>query len=140
MVTAICEEQGLMAPEKLFPGTFNPITGGSLERSKLLSQSPLPDNFGFTTPSARTQSDRIEQYMGIMATQLQAVQGKQKKLETQMHRTTRDISTIKKGMLWIAARCGREGDVYVPTKADLRESTTEEAEGVHVVGTSGGVS
>lgn len=34
-------------------------------------------------------------------------------------------------------RCGREGDMYVPTAVDMRESTLEEAEGVHVAGTSG---
>ncbi|KAF7115533.1 hypothetical protein RHSIM_RhsimUnG0052800 [Rhododendron simsii] len=54
-----------------------------------------------------------------------------------MRHTRRDVSAIKRGMLWIAARCGREGDVYVPTEADMRESTPEESEVVHKAVTSG---
>ncbi|KAF7147430.1 hypothetical protein RHSIM_Rhsim03G0061500 [Rhododendron simsii] len=62
------------------------------------------------------------------------------KLKTQMRRTRRDVSAIKRGMLWIAARCGKEGDVYTPTEADMRESTPEEPEIDHGAGTSGGES
>ncbi|KAF7123705.1 hypothetical protein RHSIM_Rhsim12G0045200 [Rhododendron simsii] len=129
-----------MVPERLLPGTPGPITGGSLEKSKSLSQPPLPDSFGFPTPTAKSQTGRIEEYTKIMATQLHSVQLKQKKLETQMRRTKRDVSAIKRGMLWIAARCGKEGDVYVPTEADMRESTPEEPEIDHGAGTSGGES
>ncbi|KAF7113408.1 hypothetical protein RHSIM_RhsimUnG0130500 [Rhododendron simsii] len=116
MVTFICEDQGVMTSERLFPGTPGPITGGSLEKSKSLSQPPPSDTFGFRMPTARTQSGRIEEYMGVMATQLQSMQAKQNKLETQMRRTRRDVSAIKRGMLWIAARCGREGDVMFPLR------------------------
>ncbi|KAF7114644.1 hypothetical protein RHSIM_RhsimUnG0080400 [Rhododendron simsii] len=105
MVTALCESQGVLVPEKLLPGSPGPITGGSLEKSKSLSQPPLPDSFGFPTPTAK-----------------------------------RDVSAIKRGMLWIAARCGKEGDVYTPTEADMRESTPEEPEIDHGAGTSGGES
>ncbi|KAF7132013.1 hypothetical protein RHSIM_Rhsim09G0075800 [Rhododendron simsii] len=140
MVTALCEAQGVLVTEKLLPGSPSPITGGSLEKSKSLSQPPLLDSFSFSTPTARTQSGRIEEYTRIMVAQLQSVQIKQKKLQTQMHRTRRDVSAIKRGMLWIAARCGKERDVYVPTKADMRESTPEELELVHGAGTSGGES
>ncbi|KAF7134979.1 hypothetical protein RHSIM_Rhsim08G0141000 [Rhododendron simsii] len=136
MVTCICENQGVMTPERLLPGTPGPITGGSLEKSKSLSQPPLSVTFGLPKSTAKTPSGRIEEYTRIMATQLQSVQTKQKKLETQMRRTRRDVSAIKRGMLWIAARCGREGDVYVPTEADMRESTPEEPEIEHGVGTS----
>ncbi|KAI8572310.1 hypothetical protein RHMOL_Rhmol01G0187700 [Rhododendron molle] len=55
-----------------------------------------------------------------------------------MHHSRRDVSAIKKAMLWVAAKCGREGDVYMPTEADMRESTLEEPERMHGVGTSGG--
>ncbi|KAF7141427.1 hypothetical protein RHSIM_Rhsim06G0103800 [Rhododendron simsii] len=37
MVTALCESQGVLVPEKLLPGSPGPITGGSLEKSKSLS-------------------------------------------------------------------------------------------------------
>ncbi|KAF7142776.1 hypothetical protein RHSIM_Rhsim05G0111900 [Rhododendron simsii] len=137
MVTCICESQGVMTPERLLPGTPGPITGGSLEKSKSLSQPPPSETFGLPKSTAKTSSGRIEEYTRIMAAQLQSVQTKQKKLETQMRRTRRDVSAIKRGMLWIAARCGREGDVYVPTEADMRESTPEEPEIEHGVGTSG---
>ncbi|KAF7132194.1 hypothetical protein RHSIM_Rhsim09G0027300 [Rhododendron simsii] len=140
MVTALCEAQGVLVAERLLPGTPGPITGGSLEKSKSLSQAPLPGSFGFPTPTAKSQTGRIEEYTRIMATQLHSVQLKQKKLETQMRRTRRDVSAIKRGMLWITARCGREGDVYVPTEADMRESTPEEPEIVHGASTSGGES
>ncbi|KAF7126376.1 hypothetical protein RHSIM_Rhsim11G0012400 [Rhododendron simsii] len=140
MVTALCESQGVLVPEKLLPGSPGPITGGSLEKSKSLSQPPLPDSFGFPTPTAKSQSGRLEEYTRIMATQLHSMQMKQNKLETQMHRTRRDVSAIKRGMLWIAARCGKEGDVYTPTEADMRESTPEEPEIDHGAGTSGGES
>ncbi|KAF7115338.1 hypothetical protein RHSIM_RhsimUnG0059300 [Rhododendron simsii] len=138
MVTFICEDQGVLTPERLFPGTPGPITGGSLEKSKSLSQPPPSSTSGFRMPTARTQSGRIEEYMEVMATQLQSMQAKQNKLETHIRRTRRDVSAIKRGMLWIAARCGREGDVYVPTEADMRESTPEEPEREQGVGTSGG--
>ncbi|KAF7144527.1 hypothetical protein RHSIM_Rhsim04G0156900 [Rhododendron simsii] len=101
---------------------------------KSLSQPPPSETFGLPKSTAKTSSGRIEEYTRIMAAQLQSVQTKQKKLETQMRRTRRDVSTIKRGMLWIAARCGREGDVYVPTEADMRESTPEEPEIEHGVG------
>ncbi|KAF7131766.1 hypothetical protein RHSIM_Rhsim09G0071500 [Rhododendron simsii] len=140
MVTALCESQGVLVPERLLPGSPGPITGGSLEKSKSLSQPPLPDSFGFPTPTAKSQSGRIEEYTRIMATQLHSMQMKQNKLETQMRRTRRDVSAIKRGMLWIAARCGKEGDVYTPTEADMRESTPEEPEIDHGAGTSGGES
>ncbi|KAF7115530.1 hypothetical protein RHSIM_RhsimUnG0052700 [Rhododendron simsii] len=52
------------------------IEGGSLKKSKSLFHPPLPDSFGFRMPTARTQFGRIEEYMGIMATQLQSVQTK----------------------------------------------------------------
>ncbi|KAF7145443.1 hypothetical protein RHSIM_Rhsim04G0210400 [Rhododendron simsii] len=138
MVTFICEDQGVLTPERLFPGTPGPITGGSLEKSKSLSQPPPSSTSGFRMPTARTQAGRIEEYMEVMATQLQSMQAKQNKLETHIRRTRRDVSAIKRGMLWIAARCGREGDVYVPTEADMRESTPEEPEREQGVGTSGG--
>ncbi|KAF7148907.1 hypothetical protein RHSIM_Rhsim03G0055900 [Rhododendron simsii] len=140
MVTAFCEAQGVLVTERLLLGTPGPITGGSLEKSKSLSHSLLPDSFGFPTPTAKTQSGRIEEYTRIMATQLHSVQMKQNKLETQVRHTRRDVSAIKRGMLWITTRCGREGDVYVPTEADMRESTPEEPEIVHGASTSGGES
>lgn len=115
MVTAICSDQGVMVPERLFPGTPGPITGGSVEKSKVLSQPPNPDTIGFPMPTARTQTGRIEEYVRGMAAQLQVVQAKQKRQETETRRTRRDISAIKRAMFWVAARCGKEDDVYVPT-------------------------
>ncbi|KAF7112542.1 hypothetical protein RHSIM_RhsimUnG0218500 [Rhododendron simsii] len=78
MVTCICENQGVMTPERLLPGTPGPITGGSLEKSKSLSQPPVSDTFGLPKSTAKTPSGRIEEYTRIMATQLQSVQTKQK--------------------------------------------------------------
>ncbi|KAF7149854.1 hypothetical protein RHSIM_Rhsim02G0143500 [Rhododendron simsii] len=69
MVTALCEAQGILVTEKLLPSSPGPITGGSLEKSKLLSQPPLPNSLGFPMPTARTQPGRIEEYTRIMATQ-----------------------------------------------------------------------
>ncbi|KAE9454179.1 hypothetical protein C3L33_13913, partial [Rhododendron williamsianum] len=104
MVTAICGAQRVISLERLFPGTPGPITGGSVEKSKALSQPQLPDTYGFPEPTARIQTGRIEEYVRGMATQIQTLQARQLRQETQMRRTRRDLSVVKKVALWIVAR------------------------------------
>ncbi|KAF7149698.1 hypothetical protein RHSIM_Rhsim02G0174900 [Rhododendron simsii] len=121
-------------PEKLTPG---PITGGLVEKTKSLSQPTHPDIVGASLPATTTQAARHKQGMRIMSCQLNSIQGKQKKLETQIRWTRRDVSAIKRALLWFVARCGSEtGESYIPAEEDLREFTPEEQTEDEVPGTN----